>query len=451
MTRANGEPVNAQVAGSTLASSDLASGGLALLERLEASLSQGEPGADDCEALADQLLAIGAGAASARWRSWALLPPVAGTLQRELAEARWLLLGAESAAAALPPQWSELQQRLEGGAPAAELLALVRALPSAAVQPPELEQQWRLEWSRRLQRAGAPQAALALLDPWMPEARRQAPLAQQLAELQRQCGQIQQAELWSRISLRLNPQQPLLWFLLARLLLDQGVLDEALQAAETGLEQAPGHPWGLKLRLNSLAAAGGWHSFDRLVQAGALPADPAFVEALAAQRRRYRRRARLGRGTPAPLGLDERLRLRALLRRHDGPVVVLHGRSGAALQWLQQQGVWGELPELQPCGSRDPLRLAAQLTAAGFVVRPEQPLSALAMLQKPAEQPSAEQRPALLLIERPAGRRLPLPLAALLQQAPLLLAPKGLLRLPQRRLLGQQAGWELFGAADAQP
>lgn len=435
MTRANGEPVNAQVAGS-----DLASGGLALLERLEASLSQGEPGADDCEALADQLLAIGAGGASARWRSWALLPPAAGSLQRELAEARRLLLGEESANAALPPAWSELLQRLEAGAPPAVLLALVRALPPAAAQPPELEQQRRLEWSRRLQRAGAPQAALALLDPLMPEARRQAPLAQRLAELQRECGHIQQAELWSRISLRLNPQQPLLWFLLARLLLDQGVLDEALQAAETGLEQTPGHPWGLKLRLNSLAAARGWHSFDRLVQAGALPADPAFVEALAAQRRRYRRRARLGRGTPPPLGLDQRLRLRALLRRHDGPVALLHGRSGAVLRWLQQQGVWGELPELQPYGSRDPLGLAAQLGPAGFVVRPELPLSALAQ----------QQRPALLLIERPAGRRLPLPLAALLEQAPLLLAPMGLLRLPRRRL-GQQAGWELFGAADAQP
>ena len=37
-----------------------------------------------------------------------------------------------------------------------------------------------------------------------------ASLAQRLAELQRECGDAQQAELWSRLSLRLEPRQPLL-------------------------------------------------------------------------------------------------------------------------------------------------------------------------------------------------------------------------------------------------
>jgi hypothetical protein len=46
------------------------------------------------------------------------------------------------------------------------------------------------------------------------------------------------------------------------------------------------------------------------------------------------------------------------------------------------------------------------------------------------------------------GRRLPLPLAAALDWPVLLLAPAGLLQLPQRRL-GRHGGWELFGAADA--
>lgn len=410
----------------------------ALLKRLAAALERGEPDPEACEALADQLLAIGAGAASARWRSWALLPPGAAALGPELAAARRLLLGEEAAATPLPPAWSTLVRRLEAGAPAAELQALVRDLPPSAAQLPEQEQQRRLEWSRRLQRAGAPQAALALLDPLMPAARQQASLAQRLAELQRECGDAQQAELWSRLSLRLEPRQPLLWFLLARVLLDQGVLDEALHCAETGLMQAPGHAWGRKLRLNSLAAAGGWHSVAQLCKAGELPADPAYVSGLEAQRRRYRRR--LGRAEPPPLGLEARLRLRALLRGQPGPLLLLHGRSGEALQWLQRQGIWSELPEVQPLGSRDPLRLAECLGGAGFRLGPERPLSALAQLSEPA---------ALLVIERPAGRRLPRQLAACLERAPLLLAPRGVLRLPQRRL-GQHGGWELFGAADGQ-
>ena len=401
---------------------------------LEAALAGGEPDPEACEVLADQLLAIGAGAAAARWRSWALLPPAAEHLRRELSEARRLLAGEEAAAPPLPPAWQELMQRLQAGAPAEELSALVRGLRDQ----PQPQRAQRLELSQQVQRAGAPQAALALLDPLMPEAIEDADLAQRLAELQRQCGNPRQAELWSRLSLRQRPQQPLLWFLLARTLLDQEVCEEALQCAETGLRQAPRHPWGLKLRLNSLAAMGGWHSVDQLLQAGEIPADPAFVSGLEAQRSRYRRRARLGATAPGPLGLDERLRLRGVLRERPAPVAVLHGRSGAALLWLQQQGVWSEAPEVLPLASRDPLRLAASLREGGFRLAPEQPLSALAQLPPPA----------LLVIERPLGRRLPLPLAAALQWPALLLAPAGLLQLPQRRL-GRHGGWELFGAADA--
>ena len=408
-----------------------------LLERLAAALERGEPEPETCEAMADQLLALGAGGAAARWRSWALLPPAAEVLHQGLAEARRLLGGAPEEASPLPPAWSALVQALEAGAPAQRLAALARELRDAA-GPAAPAQPQRLELSRRLQRAGAPQAALVLLDPLMPAAVADAVLAQRLAELQRECGNAQQAELWSRLSLRLEPRQPLLWFLLARVLLDQGVLDEALHCAETGLMQAPGHAWGRKLRLNSLAAAGGWHSVAQLCKAGELPADPAYVSGLEAQRRRYRRR--LGRAEPPPLGLEARLRLRALLRGQPGPLLLLHGRSGEALQWLQRQGIWSELPEVQPLGSRDPLRLAECLGGAGFRLGPERPLSALAQLSEPA---------ALLVIERPAGRRLPRQLAACLERAPLLLAPRGVLRLPQRRL-GQHGGWELFGAADGQ-
>lgn len=405
-----------------------------LLEPLAAALVQGAPDPDACEALADQLLAIGAGAAAARWRSWALLPPAAELLGRELAEARRLLAGEAAATPPLPQAWLQLLQRLEAGATAAELSALVRRLRDQ----PLPEREHRLELSRRVQRAGAPRAALALLDPLMPEAIEDAVLAQRLAELQRECGNARQAELWSRLSLRLRPEQPLLWFLLARVLLDQQGWDEALHCAETGLRQAPRHPWGLKLRLNSLAAMGGWHSIDVLVQAGEIPADPAFVSGLEARRARWRRRARLGGSPPVSLGLDDRLRLRGLLRERPGPVVVLHGRSGAVLLWLQQQGVWNEAPEVRPLASRDPLRLAEGLRDGGFRLAAEQPLRALAQLEQTA----------LLVIERPVGRRLPLSLAAALELPMLLVAPRGLLQLPQRRL-GGLGGWELFGAADA--
>lgn len=409
-----------------------------LLERLAAAAASGTADPDDCEQLAARLTALGASAAAARWRSWGLLAPDGERLRAEIERARRWLAGESSAAqqvveVAPPAGWLQLEQRLAEAAGPTELEFLAwqlrPALTDGAVEP-------LLELSQRLVQAGAPRAALVLLDPLMPAGRQEPRIANRLAEVQRACGNGVQAELWSRLSLRVQPRQPFVWFQLARLLLEEGAPDEALGCAEAGLLYAPGQPWGLKLRARALVASRGWWSYDRLAQAGALPEDPQFRAHLEAERARYRRQARLGLRRPAPPGLEERLRLRGLLRPIEAPVLLVHGRSGEPLRWLLEAGVWSQPPPVVPHASRDPLRLVEELTAAGFVVQPEQPLLQLAELGTVG----------LLVVDRAVGRRLPRLLAEPLRRARLVLAPQGLLALAGRPLL-RCAGWELRAAA----
>jgi hypothetical protein len=400
-----------------------------LLQRLAGA--SGDPDPDDCELLAARLMALGATADAARWRSWGLLAPAAEHLQAGLEQAWRLLIGGTQpdAAPVHPPGWVLLERRLEEGAAAAELEQLVRQLEP---HPGDSALELRLSLSQRLLQAGAARAALVALDPLMPAARVQPLLANQLAEVQRRCGNAVQAELWTRLSLRVQPQQPLVWFQLARMLLDQAAPDDALSCAEAGLLHAPGHRWGLKLRANALVANGGWHSYDRLQEAGVLSDDAEFRACLEVERARYRRRGCLGLRRPGLPGLEERLRLRSLLRLGQGPVVLVQGRSGEVLRWLLEAGVWSEPPPVAPHASRDPLRVQEELGAAGFAVQVEQPLSQLLELETIG----------LLVIGRAAGRRLPLLLAEPLRRAQLVLAPVGLLQLAGQPLL-RCGGWVL--------
>jgi len=409
-----------------------------LLERLQsAARAEAAPDPADCDALAGRLMSLGESAAAARWHSWGILPPPAETLLEAIRrDAAPLLHGPGQCLEECQPQWpvawQGLAERLQQGAPAAELESLARQLR----QQPGLEPRQRLLLSQQLLEARAPRAALAVLDPLMAEAGRDCRLANRLAQVQRACGDVHQAELWSRLSLRLRPDQPQVWFLLARLLLDQGEIDAGLHSAETGLQYAPGHPWGQKLRANALAANRGWHSYEQLLKAGELPDDPQFLACLELERQRYQRRASLARRWPEPPELDLRLRLRSLLRGVQQPVVLLQGRNAETLSWLMQAGVWTEPPPVAPHASRDPLRVTEELAAAGFVVQPER------SLQQLLEMPRIE----LLVIARPVGRRLPRQLAGPIGRAMRLLAPVGLLRLPQQQV-ARWGGWELFTAA----
>lgn len=400
-----------------------------LLNRLETSALADEPEVEACESLADRLTALGATAAAARWRSWALLPPTAQQVLAGIAEARQILVGGlEPQGPPRPPGWVALDIGLEHGASAETLERLVRDLE----EDPEDAVEQRLALARRLLQARSPKAALAALQPLVAEACGDARLSLRMVEVHKACGHLHQAELWSRLSLGAQPAQPLLWFLLARLLLDQGVMEEALDCAEAGLSHAPNHPWGLKLRSHVLVANRGWHSFDRLEELGGLPVEPDFRSWLEEERSRYRRGPGLGLRVPSLPGLDGRLHLRGLLR-DSGEVVVVHGRSGAPLSWLLEAGVWTEPPVVVPYASRDPLRLTEELTASGFSVLREQPLRQL----------QDRQRIALLVVGRAAGRGLPRLLAEPLRRSHRVLAPRALVRLPGR-ILARAGGWELL-------
>jgi tetratricopeptide (TPR) repeat protein len=403
-----------------------------LLDRLAAEVLAGEPDPSDCDLLAERLVAVGATAAAARWRTWGMLPAATDQLLEAIGEASLQLLeggGSLRARSPMSETWRSLQQRLDEGAPPAELEGWVQRLKD----DPTPGKEALMELSQRLLAAEAPRAALAALDPLMREAVVDALLANRLAQVQRACGNTHQGELWSRLSLKAQPDQPLVWFQLARLLLDQGVLDEGLECAEAGLGYAPSHPWALKLRANALATSRGWHTYERLRERGGLPADADFVASLDAERSRFQRRSTLGRRRPEPLALDARLRLRSLLKPVKEPIGLLWARSGEALRWLLEAGAWSTPPEVIPHASRDPFRVAEELTAAGFTVRAERPLRRLNDLE----------RIDLTVIERPPGHRLPLLLGSQLRGPGLVLAPVGLVRLSER-CLGRCGGWELF-------
>ncbi len=408
-----------------------------LLDRLSAAALADGPDPDNCEALAERLVAVGAAAAAARWRTWGLLPPDPDQLQEGLREASTHLLEAgeqpNEAEPPLPENWGALLDWIAAGATAQGLEAQVRQLMKGALPG----RGGLISTSEQLLAAGAPRAALAVLDPLMREAPGDARLCNRLAVVQRACGNAHQGELWSRLSLGAEPNQPLMWFQLARTLLDQQAIDEALECAEAGLGFAQGHEWGLKLRANALLASRGWHTYDVLKEKGGLPDDPEFVAALDQQRHRWVGRKGLGgHRSPAPLPLDSRLRLRSLLQPICTPVALVHGRSGEALAWLLESGAWSKPPEVLPVGSRDPLRVADGLTAAGFSVQPERSVRHLKDLE------GLE----LIVLERPPGKRLPLGLGNVLRSTALVLAPMGLLPMEERRL-GRHGGWDLFAGA----
>ena len=376
-----------------------------------------------CEQLANSLLGIGATGPAARWRTLSIVGPSPTQLAPALDHTRQ-----ELRAFGLSSPSDPAEQDLLTAAHRA--LAAEAALPHAGLVA---------DWARSLLAAGDGAAALALLERQARSSELRPEHCNAVASLLLQLGQGWQAERWLCTSLTHNRRQPRPWFQLARLLLDQGVLDEALEAVQQGLSIDAESDWGRNLRARILLTGGSWRSYDSLVaNADALPANqPARLEL---QRLRGRWvRGGFGSGLPLSLPLPQRLQLRRLLPA-EGMVVLLHGHHANPLCWLLEQGLLGEGMAVQPLASREPLLMAERLAAAGFSARSEQPAALMKQLAAEKGEPVE-----LMVLQRPWSAGLPISLGGLLPRVKRLLAPAGLLTPPQFAPLAAWQGWQLLG------
>ncbi|MFM7550957.1 MAG: hypothetical protein ACKO8I_19255 [Cyanobacteriota bacterium] len=422
----------------------------ALLAAIAQPLAAGElpPGAP-CEALADRLMLAGAGAAAARWRSWALLPPEPERLLLALGEATFLLCEPVDEGQLA---WGPVLAALEQQAAADSLDGLVAAALQTAAGLPGAEVADGLVG--RLEQAGADRAALRLVEAMWQEQRRfglnPPALCNRMGRLWRQLGDPFQAELRFRLSLEQLPEQPLAWFSLARLLLDQGLADRALHAAERGLQLHPGHGWGLKLRVHALRALGGWGSLEVLRRRGLGPADAAMAAALehdlAAFRRRERRARRLAERSAisaSPAVSEEQKRLAAAILDRSGALLLVQARSASPVIGLIRTGLWPADRPVQPVASRDPWRVRQELRQAGAEVGEE--LGLVEVCQAI--------RPAAVILARPANRALPIELKLWLEDPSVAwMAPLGLVQPSPEPPDWRGGGWGVWaGAGPGQP
>ena len=375
-----------------------------------------------CEQLANSLLGIGATGPAARWRTLSIVGPSPTQLAPALDHTRQ-----ELRAFGLSSPSDPAEQDLLTAAHRA--LAAEAALPHAGLVA---------DWARSLLAAGDGAAALALLERQARSSELRPDHCNAVASLLLQLGQGWQAERWLCTSLTHNRRQPRPWFQLARLLLDQGVLDEALEAVQQGLSIDSESDWGRNLRARILLTGGSWRSYDSLVaNADALPANqPARLEL---QRLRGRWvRGGFGSGLPLSLPLPQRLQLRRLLPA-EGMVVLLHGHHANPLCWLLEQGLLGEGMAVQPLASREPLLMAERLAGAGFSARSEQPAALMKQLAVEKGEPVE-----LMVLQRPWNASLPISLGGLLPRVKRLLTPAGLLTPPQFTPLATWHGWQLL-------
>ena len=382
-----------------------------------------------CEQLANSLLGIGAAGPAARWRTLSIVGPSLTQLAPALEHTRQELRALGLSQPSDPPEQQAGQQPQDLLAVVHRALAAEAGLPHAAVVA---------DWVRSLLAAGYDAAALALLERQARSSELRQEHCNAVASLLLQLGQSWQAERWLCTSLTHNRRQPRPWFQLARLLLDQGVLDEALEAVQQGLSIDPGSNWGRNLRARILLIGGSWRSYDRLAaNADALPANqPAQLEL---QRLRGRwARGGFGSGSPLSLPLPQRLQLRRLLPA-EGLVVLLHGHHADPLCWLLEQGVLSEGMAVQPLASREPLLMAEKLAAAGFRARSEQPAALMKQLAAEDGEPVE-----LMVLQRPWSASLPTSLGGLLPRTKCLLSPAGMLAPPQFALLAAWQGWQLL-------
>ncbi|MFN9871174.1 MAG: tetratricopeptide repeat protein [Cyanobacteriota bacterium] len=368
--------------------------------------------AEAFEAVADHLMGLGYAALAARWRSWALLPPEAS--QREAAV-------------------EDLRKRLVSGAQ--ESRALLRSVNDAETDPELL-----LRQAQSLLEGGQTQGARLVITRLARLTGLPPALCHQAGQLAREAGEPAEAERWFRTGLRQAPGQPLPWFALARVLLDLEASDEALAAAEQGLQLAPGHRWGRNLRMLALESRGAGRTLVRLAEVEGLPDLPrtaGVVEGFARRLKRLEQR-RWPEVPPLPLGV--RLELHRRLASRPSLWVVLHGRGAGPLARARSADLLPQGLRLQPLASRDPFGLRQSLE--GF------PLELLA--EKPARVLTRLPPLGLAIVHRDTQRALPHRLRGLLERDVPLLAPVGLfsaealrIGVPKQTWL-RHGGWELL-------
>lgn len=392
-------------------SSGIASGIEALLDAVLATPAS----ADAFEKLADALMAYGYAGQGARWRCWALQPPPAGQLRRSIEELRRLLSGTEDAAGS--PAEPHFRPIVNSGDPERILGAVQKLLETGD-----------LDKARVFLRTLAHKEHL-------PPA-----LCNRVGMLEERAGEFRQAEWWYRISLRKIPAQHMVWFPLAKVLLEQQAWDEALAAAEQGLRLSSDHPWGLKLRTKALEATGAVETLTHLASHGGV-ADEVLSASPQEQASRRRRRL-LGRSwpVPPPMPMLERLRLRRLLSTRSPLWAILHGRGAGPLIALGQAELLPENIVVQPLASRDPSGLRDVLKDQVKEIRAEEPLSLLPHLEDIG----------MLVIQRPHRACLPKRLRNAFERSIPVLAPVGWLRTPSGYSIAHRhSGWELFWPEDS--
>ena len=383
------------------------------LSSLLEAVRRDPPSSEACDSLADRLMGLGYAAQAALWRRWALLPPELKHLEESIADLRQRLQLDPAASAS-----SGLSGR--SGHPLDPELALRQAQV--------LLEQEDLTGARRLLSRVASQMGL-------PPA-----LCNRVGMLEEQAGEYWRAEWWYRTSLQQVPSQHMVWFPLAKVLLWQEAWDEALSAAEQGLRLSPGHPWGLKLRLQALRAVGAVFTLSKLAALGGLPSGENGAHFAAAEADRQRRLRNLAsRPTPPDLPMVEKIRLRTLLGQRPPRWAILHGRSAGPLAMARDAELLPNELEIHPIASRDPLALRACLSEYRLDLRAEEPLSSLPSLP----------RLGLVVIHRSMRRSLPRALSQLMRDGVPLLAPAGWVQpsSDHNRLL-VHSGWELWWPND---
>lgn len=364
--------------------------------------------------VADTLMSLGYAAEGARWRSFGLHPPPPQRLKRSIRELRRLLPGSTSVAGS--PGIPALR-RVQNTDDPERILEIVQGL---------------LE-SGDLHRARVHLRTLAHRQNLTPA------LCNRVGMLEERAGEYRQAEAWYRISLRQIPAQHMVWFPLAKVLLEQQAWDEALAAAEQGLRLSPGHPWGLKLRTKALAATGAIETLTLLARHGGIAVEVLTVSPEEKVARRQRLLRSRSWSPPPSLSVLERMRLKRMLSQRSPFWVMLHGRGPTPLEHLREAALVPENLVLQPLASRDPMALRNALGERVADIRPEEPTSLLSRLDDIG----------LVVLHRAHRACLPVVLRSVFERSIPIIAPAHWLRAPRGYgVVAHHSGWELFWPDD---
>jgi tetratricopeptide (TPR) repeat protein len=292
----------------------------ALVAAIDSDTAGSEP---DFDRLADCLMAAGLASLSARCRAWGLLPPP---------ESQWRIA---------IEHWTELIRQTS-----------IDTQP----EPAGLETtQAELNRIDALASAGSLQEACDRLGQLAYQQGLPPHLCNRMGMLLHQMGDYWQAERWYRTSLKGQDGQMNAWFGLAVTLLAQQAADEALEAAQLGLQLQPCHPWGLKLQQRSLTELRAAHSLEllNLTQQLPFPLDLELIES-------WKQHSDWPSIT---FSLSERLAWGHALHNSTSHVWLIGIDSAAGLNQLISEKILGESLVVKCFGCRDFERFRTELKA----------------------------------------------------------------------------------------